>query len=40
MGFIGLIIFSLSFAIFYGVVFYIHEDYDYEQDNWWYGGKK
>ena len=36
----GLIVFAVSFVIFYGYIFYIHGDYDYDQENWWYGGKK
>lgn len=36
--FVSMVIFFVSMVIFYGFIFRSHENYNYDQENWWDGG--
>jgi|GEM_PF-6914972 hypothetical protein len=36
----AVIFFVTTLAIFYGCIFNMQIDYDYDQKDWWYGGRK
>ena len=34
----GFFVFVITFVLFYGLIIWSSQEYDYDQENWWDGG--